>query len=134
MAAGIGRRQHGLRLDPSLELLVQSLDRIRGAGAAPLAWRQTGEGEEPVAGFLQAVGDGAVFEPPFADEGFAARFDLLTRRRVDRVVVIRGDLVMQALGRVREKVPMLVDRAALDRYAVPDGGDGLVEPPLRRLQ
>jgi len=66
-----------------------------------------------------------VFEPPFADEDLAARFDLLTRRRVDHVVVIRGDLVMQALGRVREKVPMLVDRAALDRHAVPDGGDGV---------
>src|SRR5450756_882173 len=50
--SGVCRRQHGLRLDPSLELLVQSLDRIRSAGAAPLAWRQTGEGEEPVAGFL----------------------------------------------------------------------------------
>src|SRR5271157_2916276 len=35
---------------------------------------------------------------------------------------------MQALWRVREKVPVLVDRAALHRHAVPDGGDGLVEP------
>src|ERR1700692_1074065 len=65
---------------------------------------------------------------PFSDEGLAARFDLLTRRRVDHVVVIRGDLVMQALGGVREKVPMLVDRAALHRHAVPDGGNRLVEP------
>src|SRR5271156_1569235 len=29
----------------------------------------------PVAGFLQAVGDGFVFEPPLADEGFAMLFD-----------------------------------------------------------
>ena len=107
---------------------MQPLDRIRRSRAAPLARRQAGEGEQAVAGFLQAVGDGAVLEPPFADEGLAAGFDLLTRRRVDHVVVIRGDLVMQALGRVREKVPVLVDRAALDRHAVPDGGDGLVEP------
>src|SRR5271167_5183505 len=35
---------------------------------------------------------------------------------------------MQVLWRVREKVPVLVDRAALHRHAVPDGGDGLVEP------
>ena len=35
---------------------------------------------------------------------------------------------MQALWRVREKVPVLVDRAALDRHAVPHGGDRLVEP------
>jgi hypothetical protein len=62
-----------------------------------LAWRQLSEGEEPIPGFLQAVGDGAVFEAPLADEGFAAGLDLLTRRRVDHVVVIRGDLVMQAL-------------------------------------
>ena len=51
----------------------------------------------------------------FADEGLAARLDLLTRGRIDHVVVIRGDLVVQALWRVREKVPVLVDRAALDR-------------------
>ena len=31
---GVGGRQHGLRLDPSLELLVQPLDRIGGAHAA----------------------------------------------------------------------------------------------------
>ena len=35
---------------------------------------------------------------------------------------------MQTLWRVREKVPVLVDRAALDRRAVPHGGDRLVEP------
>jgi hypothetical protein len=54
-----------LRFDPPLELLVQPLDRIGGAYAAPLARRQPGEGEEAVAGFLQAVGDSAVLEPPF---------------------------------------------------------------------
>ena len=30
-------RQHGLRLDPSLEFLVQPLDRVGGACALPLA-------------------------------------------------------------------------------------------------
>ena len=29
---------------------------------------------------------------------------------------------------MREKVPVLVDRAALDRHAIPHGGDRLVEP------
>ena len=53
---------------PPLELLVQPLDRIGGAYAAPLARRQPGEGEQAVAGFLQAVGNGAVFEAPLADE------------------------------------------------------------------
>ena len=56
------------------------------------------------------------------------RLDLLRRRCIDHIVVICGDLVMQALRRVREKIPVLVDRAALDRNAVPYGGDRLVEP------
>jgi hypothetical protein len=45
------------------ELLVQSVDRIGGPRAPPLARRQSCEGEKLVAGFLQAVGDGAVLEP-----------------------------------------------------------------------
>jgi SNF2-related domain len=112
----------------TLELLVQALDRIRGACAAPLAWRQTGEGEEPVAGFLQAVCDGAMLEPPFAHEGLASRLNFLARGRVDHVVVVGGDLLVQALGRMCQQVAMLVDGAALDRNAVPDGGDRVLEP------
>ena len=69
---GVCTRQHGLRLDPSFELLVQPLDRIGRARVAPLVRRQSREGEQPIAGFLQAVGDGAVLEPPLADEGLAA--------------------------------------------------------------
>src|ERR1700738_3937783 len=48
--------------------------------------RRTREGEEPVAGFLQAIGNSAVLEPPLADEGFATRFDLFARCRVDHIV------------------------------------------------
>ena len=114
-----------------LELLVQSFDRIGGAYAAPLARRQAGEGEEPVAGFLQAVGDGAVLEPPFADEGFAAGFDLLASFRVDHVVVIGGDLLMQALGGVREQISVLVNGAPLHRHAIPNGGNRAFEPRRR---
>jgi hypothetical protein len=65
---------------------------------------------------------------PFADEGLATDRYLLRCRRVDHVVVIYGDLLMQALGRVREQVSVLVNGAALHRHAIPDGGDGLVEP------
>src|SRR5947207_9313507 len=72
---GSRRWQHSLRLDPSLELLVQPLDGIGGANAAPLTQRQSREAEEPVAGFLQAVGDGTMLEPPFADERLAPRLD-----------------------------------------------------------
>src|SRR5471030_1314051 len=69
-----------------------------------------------------------MLEPPFADEGLATDLYLLGCRRVDHVVVIRGDLVMQALGCMCEQVSVLMDRAALDRHYVPDRGDGLVEP------
>ena len=59
---GLCRGQDGLGLDPALELLVQAFDRIGGARALPLARRQPRECEQPFAGFLQAVGDGAVLE------------------------------------------------------------------------
>ena len=104
--SGVCGRQHGLRLDPSLELFVQPLDCIGGARAAPLGRRQTGEGEEPIAGFLQTVSNGTVLEPPFADEGLAAGLDLVARRRVDHVV----------------------DRAPLYRHAVPHGGNRPLKP------
>jgi hypothetical protein len=54
------RGQHRLRLDPTLELLVQALDRVGGANAAPLARRQPCEGEEPIAGLGKAVGNSAM--------------------------------------------------------------------------
>jgi hypothetical protein len=69
---------------------------------------QTGEGEEAVAGFLKAVGDGPVLEPPPADEGFAARFDLFARCRVDHIFVVGVDLFMRALGGVREEITVFM--------------------------
>ena len=44
----------------------------RGACTFPLARRQPRQGEQPLAGFLQAVGDSARLEPPLADEGSGA--------------------------------------------------------------
>jgi len=55
--------------------------------ASPLARRQAGEGEEAVAGFLQAVGDGAMTQPPLADEGLYGGLDFLGRGGVDHVGV-----------------------------------------------
>src|SRR5215204_4246121 len=69
-----------------------------------------------------------MLEPPLADEGLAARLDLRGRGRVDYVGVIGGDLLVQALGRMREQVPVLVNRASLHRNAVPHGGDRVLEP------
>src|SRR5215218_9563672 len=85
---GIGRRQHGLGLDSSLELLVQPLDCVGRSRALPLARRQAREGEQALACFLQTVGDRTVLEPPLADKGLSARLDLLARGRVKHVAVV----------------------------------------------
>src|SRR3984957_4521763 len=122
------RRQHGLRFDPALELLVQPFDRVRGARAAPLAWWQMRESEKTIAGFLQAVGHGFVFEPPLADEGLAVLFNLFAGFRVDHFVVVVGDLLMQALWSVREEITVFVHGAPLHRHAIPNGGDRALKP------
>src|SRR3974377_2581546 len=69
-----------------------------------------------------------MLEPPLADEGLAPRLALPPRRSVDHVVVVGSDLLMQPFRRMRQQVAVLVDRAALHRYAVPHGGDCAIEP------
>jgi hypothetical protein len=96
--SGFSGRQHGLRLDHSLELLVLSFDRIGGPRASAIGSRQSCEGEKPVAGSLQGVGDGAVLEPHLRMK--ALRRASISSSVVDHLVV-RGDLVAQALWRVR---------------------------------
>jgi hypothetical protein len=76
-SGGFGARHDGLRLDPSLEFLMQAFDGVRGPDRFSLALREAGESEQSVARFLQAVGDGAAFEPPFPDKGFSFGLDLL---------------------------------------------------------
>ncbi|MGX1350515.1 hypothetical protein AB7M49_004091 [Bradyrhizobium elkanii] len=46
---------------------------------------------------------------------------------VDYVVVVGRDLLVQALRRMRQQIPVLVDRAALHRHAIPHSGDGLLK-------
>ena len=53
----IGRRQHGLLINPPLELFVQTLDRVRCSCASPLARRQARESEEVAASFFEAIGN-----------------------------------------------------------------------------
>jgi hypothetical protein len=65
-------RRTGLLLDHALELFAQPFDRI---GGAPLGWRQTAEGAEPVARLLKAVGNGTVLEPPLANERRVSELD-----------------------------------------------------------
>jgi len=48
-----------------------------------LAGRKTREGEQFVANFLQNVGNGFVFQPPFEDERLAFRFNFLLRLDID---------------------------------------------------
>ena len=55
---GLGAGQHGLGLDAPAEFLVQPLDGVGGAGRFPLRRIEAGEGEQPLPGFLEAVGDG----------------------------------------------------------------------------
>src|SRR6266567_2789105 len=63
IAAVSAEGQHGLGLDPSLELLMEAFDRVCGARAPPLARWQASEGEQAIARFLQAVGGGALRSP-----------------------------------------------------------------------
>src|SRR5258707_8505273 len=95
---------------------MEPFDCIGGPCALPLVGRQSGEGEQPITGFLEAVGHGLAFEPPFADESPPARCDFRSRGGVDHVVVVGRDLLMQPLGGVGEQVAVLVDRAALRRH------------------
>src|SRR5262249_16801218 len=69
-----------------------------------------------------------MLEPPLAYESLAARLDLLSGSGINHVGVVRGDLLVQTLRRMRQQVSMLVDRTPLYRHAIPHGGDRLVEP------
>ena len=89
MAAVSPGWQHGLGFDPAPEFLMQSFDDIGGAQGTPLALREAREGEQALAGFLQAVGHRTMFDPPLADEGLAARFDLGRRSCIEHVVESR---------------------------------------------
>src|ERR1700685_1193017 len=86
------------------------------------------ESEKTIAGFLQAVGHGFVFEPPLADEGLAVLFNLFAGFRVDHFVVVVGDLLMQALWSVREEITVFVHGAPLHRHAIPNDADRALKP------
>ena len=52
----------------------------------------------PITGFFEAAGDRLAFEPPFANEAAPALLDLGSGGRVDRVVIVGRDVLMQALA------------------------------------
>ena len=92
-----------------------------------MAWRKAREGEKAISRFLQAVGDGFAFEPPFSQEGFALGLDVFGCGGIDHVVVIGRDLLMQPVGRMGEQVAMLVYGAALDRRVGPERRERLIQ-------
>lgn len=50
-----------------------------------------------------------MLEPPFTDEALEPSFDLLAHRRIEHVVVIGSDFLMDALGRIGQQIAVLVD-------------------------
>ena len=99
------------------------------------------EGEQSISRFFQAIGDGATFEPPFADEGLSLRLNLLLRLGVNHVVVVGRDFLVQPVWRVGEKVAVLVHGAALNRHVGPKRRERLIKAgtaidnnEFRRLQ
>ena len=74
--------------------------------------------KQPLAGFLEAVGDRLAFEPPFAQECLAAGFDLGRGVGVDHVAVVLGQFLVHVLGSMAQKIAVLVNGAALDRQCL----------------
>src|SRR4030081_2277127 len=64
---------------------MQTLNGIRGSKRLPLLGRVAQEGEEPRAGFFQAVDDVGAFQPPFAHEGLVLGLHVLDGFRIDHV-------------------------------------------------
>jgi len=92
-----------------------------------LTWREAGEGEQLVAGLFQTVGDGAMLQAPFAEEGLALRLDLRLAFCVDHISVIVRYFIFQPLGRVRQQIAVLVHRATLNRHVRPQRGERLLQ-------
>ena len=87
------------------------------------------EGEQALAGFLQACRDRPAAELPFGQEGLAPGHDLRGRLGVHHVVEVGLDLVMQVFRGVGQEVALLVDGAALDRHVVPQARERRLEAP-----
>ena len=92
-----------------------------------MALREAREGEQSISRFLQAVGDGATFKPPFSKEDFSLGLDLLPGVGVNYVVVVGRHFLVQAVRRVGEQVAVLVHGAALDRRLRPKRRKRLIE-------
>ena len=56
---------------------------------------QAREGEQPITGFLRAVGDRLALEVPFAQERLPAGFDPGCGPGIDHVAVVLGQFIAQ---------------------------------------
>ncbi len=81
--------------------------------------RKAQEGEQPIAGLLQTVGDAATAQAPFLEEGLALGDRLAGRLGIDHVAIVGLDLLVQRRGRMGQRVAFLMHGAALHRYARP---------------
>ena len=95
---------------------MQARDRTRRADRFPLAGRKTREGEQFVASFPLTVGNCLVFQPPFADERLAFRFNFLLRLRVDHILVVVLKFLARPLRRMSQQITVFVHRAPLNRH------------------
>src|SRR5262245_254865 len=107
---------------------MQPLNGVRRARTLPLVRWQSREGEELLAGFRQAVGNGAALEPPFANERFATCCHLLRCLGVDHVGEVRRDLLSEPLRSVSDQITELVDGAALNKKVRPQTSQRSLEP------
>ncbi len=119
----LGAWQQGLRPDPASEVLVWPLHRVGCPRSPPLRRVEPGEGEEPAACCLEAIGDSLAREPPLPQEGLAARFPLGPGVGMDHAPIVFGRLVVHVFRGMRQQVAMPVNRAA---------SNGQVLAPQRR--
>jgi len=92
---------------------MEPFDGVGDTRVSPLAERQPGEGECRSRASSRLLATALHLSRHFANEGAPALLDLGSGGRVDHVVIVGRNLLMQALADVGKQVAILVDGAAL---------------------
>jgi hypothetical protein len=126
-----------LRFDPALELLMQSAIAFVVSRTSPLAWRQLRKAEQSIAGFLQAVGDGA---PNAETEDFLRLMTAVAIRHQQAIQGMSGRKAGEHVKRTNECAPRALDpenasavrapAANLNGLPMRQPGDGGDETPM----
>ena len=95
---GLFTGQRSLGFGPPAKLLVDPFQRIGGAQRFPLRARETGKGEEFVAGLLEAGTDRLAAQFPLAQEADARLLDAFAACGVDHAPIILSQFRAQ-MGR-----------------------------------